>query len=72
MLGRVVVEGEKCLFVFGDLGDGLGPLRPELIGELLDALYGLFLVLSTGDLLDGNLPREWMLFGIASSTFAVL
>src|SRR5215210_4133714 len=33
----------------------LGPLHPELGSERLDGLYGLFLVLGTGDLLDGRL-----------------
>src|SRR5215210_9394769 len=52
MLRRIVVEGEKCLFVGGDLLERLGPLHPELGSERLDGLYGLFLVLGTGDLLD--------------------
>ena len=55
MLRRIVVEGEKCLLVGGDLLDRLGPLHPELLSECLDGLYDLFLVLGTGDLLDGRL-----------------
>src|SRR5215207_2018039 len=53
--GRVVVEGEQSLFVAGYLGNGLGPLHPELLGERLDGSLGVGLVLGTGDLLDGHL-----------------
>ncbi len=54
VLGRVVVEGEQGIFVVGDLGYRLRPLGSKLGGESLDGFLGLFLVLRTGDLLDGR------------------
>jgi hypothetical protein len=73
MLARELVEGEQRFFVLHDLRDRLGPLHPELPSELLDGLYGLPLVLGTGDLLYGTLRSAMdTLFGIESSTFELL
>jgi hypothetical protein len=57
VLGREVVEREQSVLVVGDLGDRLGPLGAELVGERSDRLLRCILVLGVGDLEDGA-PRR--------------
>lgn len=51
MLGREVVERQQFLPVFGDLRDGLGPLRTVGLRDRLDRLLGVRAVLGVVDLL---------------------
>jgi hypothetical protein len=55
VLGRVVVERQQLLLILGDLGGGLGELRPVGGGEGLDCLAGAVLVLGVPDLGQGLL-----------------
>jgi hypothetical protein len=63
VLGGHVVNGERCLGLVGDLGDGLRPLGGELIGKGLDGRLGVSLVLGVAYLgqrpAGGRLDRLW-------------
>jgi hypothetical protein len=72
VLGGVVVEGEQSLPVLYDLGNDLGPLRPELLPEKASmAFMASFLFSASVISFMAAFALPWTLLGKESSTSAV-
>src|ERR1700730_12999754 len=72
MLGREVVEREQHVEIVTDLGGGVGPLRPVLVGKRLRGFIACCLFSALWISASAFFAPEWADFGSAARTLPIL